>query len=51
LRLGVLDTRTLKDGIYRVVVTAGDVGGNTDRAQGIFLVYNHRLWPPETKQA
>jgi hypothetical protein len=51
LRLGVLDTRRLKDGIYRVVVTARDIGDNTAQAQGTFLVYNHRLWPPETKQA
>ena len=50
-RLGVLDTRTLNDGIYTVVVTVGDIRGNAARTQSTFLVYNHRLWPPATNQA
>lgn len=49
-RLGILDTRRLKDGIYRVEVAARDIGGNTGRAHATFLVYNQRLWPPATRQ-
>jgi hypothetical protein len=51
IRLGILDTRALKDGIYRVVVTAHDIRGNAGLAHATFLVYNHRLWPPATNQA
>jgi len=50
-RLGVVDTRTLPDGIDTLVVTARDVGGNQASRSLTFLVYNHRLWPPETNQA
>jgi peptidase M23-like protein len=50
-RLGVLDTRLLADGIYRVLVTASDIRGNTATRGATFLVYNHRLWPPPTDQA
>jgi hypothetical protein len=50
-RLGVVDTRTLRDGIYTVVVTARDIAGNSASRSLTFLIYNNRLWPPETKQA
>ena len=50
-RLGIVDTRKLRDGIYTVVVTARDIGGNSATGDLTFLVYNHHGWPPETKQA
>ncbi|HEY6962460.1 MAG TPA: M23 family metallopeptidase [Gaiellaceae bacterium] len=50
-RLGRLDTRRLADGIYRIVVNAEDIGGNTATRGATFLVYNHRLWPPPTDQS
>jgi len=49
--LGVLDTRPLKDGIYKLVVTANDIRGNEALARQTLLIYNHHLWPPESKQA
>jgi hypothetical protein len=49
-RLGVVDTTQLKDGIYSVVVTARDIRENTATRRQTFLVYNHRLWPPDTDQ-
>jgi murein DD-endopeptidase MepM/ murein hydrolase activator NlpD len=50
LRLGVLDTRRLKDGIYAVVVNARDIRNNTVSSRGIFLIYNRPGWPPKTPQ-
>lgn len=50
-RLGNLDTRKLADGIYDLVVIARDIRGNTASRTATFLIYNHRLWPPETNQA
>jgi hypothetical protein len=49
-RLGVLDTRRLKDGIYVVVVSARDVRNNTATARSVFLIYNRPGWPPKTPQ-
>jgi murein DD-endopeptidase MepM/ murein hydrolase activator NlpD len=50
-RLGVLDTRTLPNGIYTLVTTASDIGGNRATAHQTFLIYNRRGWPPVTPQA
>jgi hypothetical protein len=50
-RLGVLDTRRLKDGIYALVVTARDIRDNTVTSRAIFLVYNRPGWPPKTPQS
>jgi hypothetical protein len=50
-RLGVLDTRHLPNGIYRLVVTATDIQGNSGVAERTFLVWNKSGWPPITPQA
>lgn len=50
-RLGVLDTSRLPDGIYRLVVSATDIGGNKGTARRTFLVRNKPGWPPFTPQA
>jgi hypothetical protein len=43
-RLGVLDTNTLPDNVYRLVVTARDVRGNESSASLRFSVHNKTGW-------
>jgi hypothetical protein len=50
-RLGVLDTRRLPGGIYRLVVRASDIRGNAGVARRTFLIWNAPGWPPLTPQA
>jgi hypothetical protein len=38
------DTHRLKDGVYRVTVTASDTAGNHSSASQIFQVHNRRTW-------
>jgi len=49
-RLGVLDTRALRDGIYAVVAEARDSRGNAASVRRVFLTWNRRGWPPKTPQ-
>jgi hypothetical protein len=49
-RLGTLDTRTLRDGTYTLVVHARDAGGNLASSTVTFLVWNRRELPPKTPQ-
>jgi murein DD-endopeptidase MepM/ murein hydrolase activator NlpD len=39
-----LDTRRLKDGVYRVTVSAWDTAGNHSSASQIFQVHNRSTW-------
>jgi len=41
---GLFDTRRLKDGVYRVVVTARDTAGNHASATQVINVHNRRTW-------
>lgn len=50
-RLGTIDTRRLQDGIYTVVVTACDAGGNAAVRSLTFLVWNRPDLPPPTPQS
>ena len=50
VRLGVLDTRRLRDGIYVVVATATDIAGNAAAARVTFTIFNRRGWPVPTPQ-
>ena len=50
IRLGVLDTRRLPDGIYVLAATATDIAGNRAVARVAFTVYNRPGWPPKTPQ-
>ena len=50
-KLGVVDTRKLRDGIYEVVVTASDIRGNSATRRETFLVYNHHHWPQTERDA
>ena len=43
-RLGTLDTSRLRDDVYRLVVTAADVQGNSSTASIRFTVHNHAGW-------
>jgi hypothetical protein len=43
-RLGTLDTRRLRDNVYRLVVTAADVRGNRSSSSIRFSVHNHPGW-------
>jgi hypothetical protein len=43
-RLGTLDTRRLRDNVYRLVVTAADVRGNHSSSSIRFSVHNKRGW-------
>jgi Peptidase family M23 len=43
-RLATLDTRRLRDDVYRLVVTAADVRGNSSSATQVFSVHNHAGW-------
>lgn len=43
-RLGTLNTKTLPDNVYRLVVTASDVRGNTSSASIRFSIHNKSGW-------
>lgn len=49
-RLGTVETRGLRDGIYTVVVTARDARGNAASRSLTFLVWNRSDLPPPTPQ-
>jgi hypothetical protein len=38
------DTRSLRDGVYDLIVTASDVGGNSGTLSRRFTVHNRRGW-------
>jgi len=38
------DTRRLKDGVYRLTVTASDTAGNRSSTRQIFQVHNRKTW-------
>jgi hypothetical protein len=44
LRLGTLNSRRLRDGIYAVVVTATDIRGNESSGRQVFTVNNKPGW-------
>ena len=43
-KLATLDTRSLRDGVYDVIVTAGDMRGNHTTASQRFTVHNRSGW-------
>ena len=43
-RLASLDTRKLRDNVYRLVVTAADVRGNRTVESQVFSVHNDPGW-------
>jgi hypothetical protein len=40
----LFDTRTLPDGVYRLVATAWDTAGNHSSAAQVFQVHNRESW-------
>jgi murein DD-endopeptidase MepM/ murein hydrolase activator NlpD len=44
LTAGLFDTRQLKDGVYRLTVTAWDTAGNHDATSQILNVHNRKNW-------